>query len=296
MTGARTIAGEVTTRDVSLVSARAADGVLLHGTRVVVPGARVGLLGIHGAWGNFYANPTVPVVDGAVQRGYTAAAMNTRAHDLGSIGDGEPCHGFIRSRFEDCLDDLDAAADVLRDAGVSELVVVAHSYGCHKVTYWLHERRPHDVGALVMLSPSPLLNHGARWFVQGSVEHHLARAAAAVAAGQPERLIVLSHSAPVPMVVEAATALSVWGPDSLAQSENHVPHLDLPMYVTVGTREPRPYRDRAAAVAAAAGVDVVEFDDDHYYAQAPGQLAGLVLDWVDEQCRTAAGGLSGATR
>lgn len=293
---ARTITGSVHARDVSIVSVRTADGVLLHGSRAVVPGATVGVLGVHGAWGNFYANPTVGIVDAAAERGYTAVTMNTRAHDLGSIGDGEPCHGFMRSRFEHCVHDLDAAADVLRDAGVTRIVVVAHSYGAHKVAYWLHEQRPDDVVALAMLSPAPRLQEGARWFVEGSLEHHLARAAAAVAAGQPERLIVLSHAAPVPMVIEAATALSVWGPDSLAHSEDYVPHLDLPVYVTVGGREPTPYRERAQAVAAAAGVEVVEVDDDHYYARSSGPLADLVLDWADARCPTMAGGASGVRR
>lgn len=285
MAGERQITGVVHVRDVSLVSVRTTDGVLLHGSRVVVPGATVGVLGVHGAWGNFYANPTVPVVDAAVERGYTAVAMNTRAHDLGSIGDGEPCLGFMRSRFEDCVQDLDAAADVLRDAGVSDIVVVAHSFGAHKAAHWLRERCPDDVVGLALLSPAPRLRDGARWFVDGALEHHLARAAAAVAAGQPERLIVFSHAAPVPMVVEAATALSVWGPDSLADSEADVPHLGLPVCVTVGGLEPAPYRERAEAVAAAAGVEVVVVEDDHYYAREPARVAQLVLDWVDEQRR-----------
>ena len=281
-------AGPIISRELSLVSVRTVDGVLLHGSRTTVPGARVGVLGIHGAWGNFYANPTVGVLDAAAAQGLSTAALNARSHDLGSIGDGEPCHGFMRMRFEDCVHDFDAAADVLRDVGVDAIVVVAHSYGSHMANYWLHEHRPDDVIGLAMLSPSPLLSGGARWFVEGSVEHHLARAAAAVAEGDPERLIVLSSHAPVPMVVEAATALSVWGPESLAHSERYVPHLDLPMLVLVGAREPSAYRQRAASVADAAGTPRRELDDDHYFANDPDGLARTVLDWMH------AHGLTGA--
>lgn len=287
---------EVHTREVTLVSVRTSDDVLLHGTRVHVPDAPLGILGIHGAWGNFYANPTVAVVDAAPARGWSAAAMNSRAHDLGSIGDGEPCIGFMRAQVEDSPKDFDAAADVLRDAGVGAIVVVAHSFGAHLAAYWLHEHRPADVVGLAMLSPAPLLTAGAKWFVEGTVEHHLARAAAAVAEGDPQRLIVLSSHAPVPMVVEAATALSVWGPESKAISEPHVGALDLPILVTIGRREPAPYRDRAASVARAAGVELVDLDDDHYYANHPDRLATTVLDWIGRHCLAGADLATGAHR
>lgn len=273
----------VRSREVSLVSTRTDDGVLLHGTRVVGGDPSLGLVGVHGAWGNFYANAAVPVLDAVAARGrWTTVAMNLRSHDLGSAGDGEPCHGFVRTPFEACVADLDAALDVARDAGAESIVVIAHSFGAHGVCYWLKEQRPDDVVGLVLLSPAPRLQGGARWFVDGSVEHHLARAAVAVASGVEHQLIVLSDRAPVPMVAEARVALSVWGPDSRARAEEYVGDLDLPVLVTVGGREPPAYRERAAVVAAAAGVEVVTLDDDHYYANDPATAVSTVLDWIDD--------------
>ncbi len=141
---------------------------------------------------------------------------------------------------------------------------------------------PQNVIGCALLSPAGRLESAARWFVDGSAQHHIARAARAVAAGRPEELLVLSSRAPVPMVAEAATILSVWGPDTLAVSQRHVPALDVPLLVTVGSREPPPYRENAAAVVAAARTARLEvLDDDHYYGRDRAALVRLLLGWFD---------------
>lgn len=268
---------------VELVWRRTSDGILLHGA-LTGRGARFGLLLVHGAWGSFYATPVFDLMPMAAERGWAALSLNNRGHDLGTLGDGEPCVGFMRDIFEQCPLDLSTAAEVLLDAGVQRFVVVAHSYGAHKAAYWLAEEQPAEAAGFVLVSPAPHLRTTARWFVDGAVEHHIARAAAAVAAGTPEELIVMSSVAPVPVVGEAQTMLSTFGPETLANSALHVPRISLPMLVTVGEREPSGYRHRADEVAAASSnVEQVVLDDDHYYSNDRGGFMETILSWVDRR-------------
>jgi hypothetical protein len=267
---------------VDLVSARTVDGVLLHGALTSPERPRGSILGIHGAWGNFYGTPIAHLLTHAPTRGVAALSMNGRGHDLGSLGDGERCIGFIRDRFEQAPLDLDAAADVLRDRGLGDFVAIAHSYGSHRATYWQAQNDSHRAKGLVLLSPAPELQAAANLFVDGAPEHHIALAAAAVAAGHPEQLIVLSSSAPVPMVAEAAAVLSTWGPETNADSRRFVGMLTVPVLVVVGKREPVEYRRRAEETAAAAvDGELIVLDEDHYYRRQPSTMCEVVLDWID---------------
>ncbi|MDA8280398.1 MAG: hypothetical protein M0Z63_08285 [Actinomycetota bacterium] len=269
---------------VDLVHTRTADGVLLHGALTAPEAARGAVLAVHGAWGNFYGTPVARFLDAAPARGLAALSINGRGHDLGSLGDGERCIGFLRDRFEDAPLDLQAAAGLLAERGLPRFVAVAHSYGAHRATFWQADPKATPAAALVLLSPAPELQGAADVFVDGAAEHHIARAAAFVAAGHPERLVVLSSGAPVPMVAEAATVLSTWGPDTLADSRRHVGSLSMPVLVVSGAREPAPYRRRAEEVAAGApDGELLVIDDDHYYRRDPDQLTAAVLDWVDRR-------------
>lgn len=272
--------------DVRFVRVRTRDGVLLHGIHNRAPARHDAVLAVHGAWGNFYSTPWIDVLAAAQRRGYRALSLNTRGHDVGTLGDGEPSIGFARDLFEKSPDDLDAALSVLRspDSGASVLVA-AHSYGCHKVTYWMASRPPAVVRALVLASPAPPLESGAKWFVDGSVDEYVSEAQQACDAGEPHRLLLLSRGkAPVPMVAEAATVLSTWGPASNADTVRYAPQLGVPVLVTVGSREPAAYRDKAEAVAAAApDAELIVLDDDHYYRTDRAALIEAALDW-GERC------------
>jgi len=271
---------------IDLVHTRTSDGVLLHGALTLPEHEppRGALLGVHGAWGNFYGTPVAQFLADAPARGLAALTINGRGHDLGSLGDGERCVGFLRDRFEQAPLDLDAAAELLAGRGLGPFVAVAHSYGSHRVAYWQAQATSRRAAGVVLLSPAPELGAAASVFVDGAVGHHLARAAAAVAAGHPERLIVLSSKAPVPMVAEAATVLSTWGPDTLANSRRHLGALDVPVLVLVGGREPAGYRRRAEETAASArDGELVVVDDDHYYRRHRDGLGAVVLDWIDRR-------------
>lgn len=266
---------------VELVSATTPDGVLLQGALAVPGDARAGVLCVHGAWGNFYSTPPAELLRAAPERGLAALSLNLRSHDLGSAGDGNPFEGFVYHEFGESALDLDTALELLLGTGVQRVVVVAHSYGSHMAVQWLTNASRPSVTGLAVLSPGPLLATSQRWFVDGALQHHVALAAAAVGAGEPDRLLSLGSHGPVPMVASAATVLSAWGPDSRARSDRQVHRLDVPLLVVGGQREPSVYRDYADTVAAnAPDGERLVLDDNHYYALDRGRLAAELLDWI----------------
>jgi pimeloyl-ACP methyl ester carboxylesterase len=264
---------------VDLVTTRTADGVLLHGV-VAGSSAHSGVLAVHGAWGNFYGTPVAELLSTGPDRGLTVLSTNLRGHDLGSLGDSERCIGFLRDRFEQAPLDLDASAGLLCER-VDRFAVVAHSYGCHRVVHWQDGRAGFRPSAVVLLSPAPHLRRVQELFVDGDVEVHFLRAEEAVAAGEPERLIVLSSRAEVPMVAEAATVLSTWGWDFEEETVAALGRLALPVLVVSGRREPASYRAYAERVAEAApGGELLVLDDNHYYSRDRTAMARIVTDWV----------------
>lgn len=272
--------------DVRFVRVRTRDGVLLHGIQNLAPAGHDAVLAVHGAWGNFYNTPWFDMLAAAQRRGFGALSINSRGHDVGTLGDGEPSIGFARDVFEQSPDDLDAATSALCSSGSDvNLLVAAHSYGCHKAAYWTASRRPAVVRGLVLASPAPPLEGGAKWFVDGEVDDYLREAQQACDAGEPNRLVLLSRAkAPVPMVAEAATVLSTWGPASRADTLRFAPQLAVPVLVTVGRREPGVYRDKAEAVAAATpDAELIVLDDDHYYGADRAALIDLALDWAERR-------------
>ena len=265
---------------VTLVSTRTSDGVLLQGALAGPDDAVAGIVAVHGAWGNFYSGPPAELLSAGPERGYRVLALNLRSHDLGSLGDGGPCIGFIRHLPADSALDLDAALGFLLDGGVERVVVVAHSYGAHLAARWLRLHAPPAVTGAVLVSPAPPLPLAARWFVEGAVEHHFALAARAVAEGDPHRMLVLSSTAPVPMVAEAATILATWGPQSDVLGHQNVSDVGVPFLVTAGLQEPSIYRDYITLVAQTAPDAEFELvDEDHYYAGDRPAFARLVLEW-----------------
>lgn len=249
-------------------------------------------MAVHGAWGNFYGTPVVSFLDDGPPRGHRVLSMNSRGHDLGSLGDSEPCIGFMRDRFIDAPADLDAAAAVARGDAALSYALVAHSWACHRSTAWLEQGPEHEPEALVFLSPAPHLREAEKWFVDGSLDVYLARAAAAVADGRPEQLVVLSSGAQVPMVAEAATVLDTWGSDYHLASRDRLSHIDLPLLVLCGAREPEVYRDFAESFAdAAPRAEFVLLDDTHYYELDRSAMTGTVLDWLDDHGPRKTGGI-----
>lgn len=271
---------------VDLVTVRTADGVRLDGAFAGPPEAFSGVLAVHGAFGNFYTGPPSELLHSAPPRGHVVLSMNLRSHDLGTAGDGEPCIGFVRDRFDQCRHDFDAATAQLR-IRADRYAIVVHSFHCHKVLAWLATEPAVPPYAVVLLSPGPHPRSLQKWLLDKPLDDFLRTARDHVEAGRPDHLMVLTAKSDAPMVAEAQTVLSTFGWDFEAEGLRVAGELDIPALVTCGSREIPIYRDYAAKMAGTlpAG-ELVELDDTHSYDQDREALSRTVLDWLEIKKRS----------
>ena len=115
------------------------------------PDARLAIVHVHGSLGNFYQQPFIRMfANHLAQHGVALLSFNLTAHDGVSEGytpDREMRYvGGSLSRFETCLEDLDA---LLRFAGsiCPQVVLQGHSLGCDRVLFYraaaIYARSPH---------------------------------------------------------------------------------------------------------------------------------------------------------
>ena len=112
-----------------------------------VPGRRrhaTLLVIVHGMGGNFYRSTLKKEwLRQAPRHGFDVLSFNNRGADRQVAGE----------RFGDCLADLDAALRCGRRLGYRRFILLGHSTGCQKITYYQARRQPADVAALVLAAP-----------------------------------------------------------------------------------------------------------------------------------------------
>lgn len=103
--------------------------------------SRTLLLFVHGMGGNFYRSVSKKeMLRQAPPRGIDVLSFNNRG-----------CEKDVAwERFPDCLHDLDAAVAFGRARGYRRFILLGHSTGCQKVTYYQYRRRHPQVAALVL--------------------------------------------------------------------------------------------------------------------------------------------------
>lgn len=116
---------------------RPLDGFLACGPRR----ARRLLIFVHGMHSNFYRSEfKKELMRQGPARGVDVLSFNNRGAEL----------GVETERFADSLHDLDAAIAFGRSRGYRRFVLMGHSTGCQKITYWQFRRRRRSVEALVL--------------------------------------------------------------------------------------------------------------------------------------------------
>lgn len=116
---------------------RPLDGFWVRGSKRT----RTLLLFVHGMGGNFYRSVSKKeMMRQAPRRGIDVLSFNNRGYEKDVAWE----------RFEDCLHDLDAAVAFGRARGYRRFILLGHSTGCQKVTYYQHRRRNPRVAALVL--------------------------------------------------------------------------------------------------------------------------------------------------
>ncbi|TAK29294.1 MAG: alpha/beta fold hydrolase [Chloroflexota bacterium] len=270
-----------------LVSTRTRDDVLLHGAlyEPTVPATTAALL-VHGGWGNFYMGLGRFLPAALATTGITCLSLNTRGHDYGTVADREPCIGLMREQFEDCPKDIAAGLAFLKERGYKQLIIIAHSFGASKTIY-THVMEPDPlVRTLILCSTATVMSESAKHFIDVPYDEVVQETTRLVESGQGERFVIPRHEGPIPVVATARTFLSIWGPDTAAESRKWIAQLRAPTLFVVGDRD-QPHRERTKALFQLAEKAeprelVILPKGDHDYLGVEEPLQDAVLAWLDK--------------
>jgi len=130
-------------------------GLVLDGIVFRPPNPRLAIVHVHGSLGNFYQQPFIRVFAKRLgQHGVALLSFNLTAHDGVSEGytpdQGMQYIGGSLSRFETCLDDLDALL-CFASSICPKVVLQGHSLGCDRVLFYVQQRARRV--PLILLSP-----------------------------------------------------------------------------------------------------------------------------------------------
>lgn len=160
-----------------LMSITNATGLVLDGIVFRPTSVRLALVHVHGSLGNFYHQPFIRVFANQLARHNIALlSFNLTTHDGISEGyadDGEMHYiGGSLSRFDTCLDDLDALLELGKSI-CPRVVLQGHSLGCDRVLFYEQQR---TTGIpLVLLSPCDSYRLQAAWLTRETVQQQAGR-------------------------------------------------------------------------------------------------------------------------
>ncbi|MPZ50593.1 MAG: alpha/beta fold hydrolase [Dehalococcoidia bacterium] len=283
---------------IELVRVETADGVRLDGSlRRPDPGAPASLaidavIMHHGVGGNFYASPYFgQVQESLAAQGCAVLRVNNRGHD---IAYSTP-RGRLGAAFEtvdDCRLDWRAWIDFAETQGYRRVALWGHSLGALKTLYYLSTEAGPRVVCAVTASP-PLFSY-TDYAAKAGAERFKAfveRARSLVDAGDPEA--IFPADIPTSVLLSARTYLDKYGPGERYNLLGHLPRIQTPLLVTIGSEEglgPQssdwfPFGGLAPRVEAlAANQTNLTFQliagADHAYAGRVEQLWHLALAWL----------------
>ena len=141
--------------DGTLVSVVNNAGLVLDGIVFSPPKPRLAIVHVHGSLGNFYQQSFIRVFANClIQHGVAILSFNLTCHD--GVSEGYTADqrmqyvGGSLSRFETCLDDLDALLSFARSF-CTTVVLQGHSLGCDRVLFYVQQRAARI--PLILLSP-----------------------------------------------------------------------------------------------------------------------------------------------
>lgn len=137
---------EISTRLVTLDTAdgHSWDGMLLRPNRGDPARRRLLVIVIHGSVGNYLSGLPRHLSFDLAGQGFSVLSINTRMANYGAFFAGGLLH---RTPL-----DLDAALEVARGNGFSQVVLLGYSMGCTIATNYLAERNPPEVRALCTIA------------------------------------------------------------------------------------------------------------------------------------------------
>src|ERR1035437_10297431 len=122
------------------------------------------IIHIHGMGGNFYENSFLNYMeDEFTKHKYSFFAFNNRGagifSDFPIVGKKEKYKriGNAYERFEECIYDIKAGIDFLKEEGYTKIILQGHSLGSVKVAYYIAKTQDKRVSRLILISPSDMI-------------------------------------------------------------------------------------------------------------------------------------------
>ncbi len=275
--------------NVELLSFVTSDQETLHGLLFraeASPRPDVALVMIHGVAMSFYTGPLPVFAEALAGRGHHAFSINTRGHDwIARGGDLTAFRGATCENFEECLPDLDAAIDRLKQEGYARFVLVGHSLGSVKSLYYQGMRRREDVVGVISCS-APKQFYAARAAEDPEFEARMADAEGRVAAGQGEDFLWAPASGATGLFTYR-TYVSKYGRHETNDVRPHAAALSCPLLVTAGEIEAAYFREYARELTEAAGPErctcIIVPGANHFYAGCEAFMIDAIDGWLKEQ-------------
>lgn len=272
-----------------LLSFTTTDGETLHGLLFradTSPRPDLALILIHGVAMSFYTGPLPVFAEALAGRGHHAFSVNCRGHDwIARGGDLTAFRGATYENFEDCVLDIDAAIDRLKQAGYARFVLVGHSLGSVKSIYYQGTRQREDVAGVISCS-APRQFYSARREEDPEFEARLADAESRVASGEGEEYLWAPASGALGMFTYR-TYVSKYGRHETNDVRPHAAKLGCPLLVTAGEIEAGYFRELAGELADAAGPDnctcIIVPGADHFYAGCEAFMIDALDGWLKEK-------------
>lgn len=114
--------------------------------------------------------------------------------------------------FKDCIFDIDAALKMLRDRGYTNFILVGHSTGCQKITYYCSRKNKKSIKALILLAPADDLNYQVKMLGRRKYNESLEISRKLVRSGRGKELMPPEHE---PSYFSAKRYYELYRPGSL---------------------------------------------------------------------------------
>jgi pimeloyl-ACP methyl ester carboxylesterase len=250
----------------------------------------------HGVGGNFYRQYFLDeMTDAFLAQGCSVLRVNNRGHDLVYAGAYTRPGSRLGAAFEivdECRYDWQAWLDFAAARGYQRLGLWGQSLGAVKTIYYLAVQGDARVVRAIATSP-PLFSYSAYCAREDHAvfDRSYQRAHQMVAQGEADGLFAVDI--PTPLVLTARTYLDKYGPEERYNILTHLPQVQVPLLVTIGSLEgtrPQhpdrfPFGSLAEQVAALAqGHPSLTFQliagADHHYTGVREALWAAVEQWL----------------
>ncbi len=257
----------------------------------------VGIVCIHGAAVGFYVPTYINWGRELARRGYLFVSGNTRGHDVAAVDVPWPFRlgsedlpnirlgGSSWERSDEVPNDVAGWIAFLAAQGVKQVVLVGHSFGVFRVSYYQALRQDPRVVGLVLASGADR--------VQPQDPARVEQAQRKVTEGHGDALMPVAAGRPLFFAMESATKVLHWERVvSPFAPQGHMPwigDIHLPVLATLGTAELVPDLRGLVEEMRSRAVHTPQFDiqviegADHAYSGREREWADVVARWIEAQ-------------